>query len=275
LNSKSFWTVVSGFILFTLTTSAVYLINDIIDLPKDRAHPIKKKRPIATGELPIPIALFVAVAFLIISLSLATSQNYFFFLVLLAYFLLQIAYSLLLKSIIVLDVMAIAAGFILRVYAGAILINVHMNVWFLLCLVSLALFLAVGKRRAELAVLATDGKSKDASLYTPGLLEAYLAMFGNSAWIAYALFAFFTSPPVVINRLKLLKELPLALSGINKWLMLTIPMVIYGIMRYMVIIYHSTKAESPERVLLSDWPLLSTVVIWGLSVLWIIYVVTP
>lgn len=259
-------------------TSSVYLINDIIDLPKDRHHPYKKKRPITSGKLPIPIALFVATIGVVLCLSLSILGNYFFFLTVLAYLLLQVGYTLFLKDIIVADVMAIASGFILRVYAGAIIINVHMNVWFLLCVVSIALFLAVGKRRAELALL--DKKvflrhRRTFSLYTSELLDAYLAMFGNATWIAYALFTFFTSPPLIPHRPLLLAELPLALAGINKWLMLTIPLVIYGIMRYLVIIYHGTRAESPERVLLSDKPLLATVLIWIVLAVTIIYGVNP
>jgi len=191
---------------------------------------------------------------------------------------LQLSYSLILKNIIVLDVLTVASGFILRVYAGALAINVHMNVWFLLCVISLALFLAVGKRRAELAILNTalaGRHRKTLSFYTPALLDSYLAMFANSAWLSYALFTFFAPPPPISQKFALYRFLPLALSGINKWLMLTIPLVIYGIMRYMTIIYQGEKAESPEKVLLADKPLLITVLAWGLTVVAILYGVKP
>lgn len=183
-------------------------------------------------------------------------------------------YTLWLKNIIVLDVLAIATGFILRVYAGAFAINIHMSVWFLLCVVSLALFLAVGKRRAELAILTEQvapRHRKTLTFYTPPLLDSYLSMFANSTWLSYALFTFFTSPPYVGQRLAFLANLPLTLAGINKWLMLTVPLVIYGIMRYMTIIYQGNRAEVPEQVLLSDRPLLWTVFIWGILVVIIIY----
>jgi len=153
-----------------------------------------------------------------------------------------------------------------------------MNVWFLLCVISLALFLAVGKRRAELTILASTlaGRHrKTLSFYTPDLLDSYLTMFANSAWLSYALFTFFSPPPPISQKFALYRFLPLALSGINKWLMLTIPLVIYGIMRYMTIIYQGEKAESPEKVLLADKPLLAAVLGWGILVITILYGVNP
>ena len=136
-----------------MATSSLYLINDIIDLPNDRLHPLKKTRPIASGKIPLPVALFMAILGIFLSLSLSFTLGFFFFLTLLTYLVLQLAYTFYLKNIIIMDVLIIASGFILRVYAGAFAINVHMNVWFLLCVISLALFLSVGKRRAELAFL--------------------------------------------------------------------------------------------------------------------------
>jgi len=259
--------------LFTILTSSTYLINDIIDLPRDQLHPFKKKRPIASGQLPLPTAIFLAIAGIFLSLSLGWAHNFFFFLSLLAYFLLQIAYSLALKNMIVLDVLAIAAGFILRVYAGALAINVHLSVWFLLCVISLSLFLAVGKRRAELAILADQAPRhrKTLSFYSTELLDTYLAMFANSAWLAYALFTFFAPPPPVSQKLAFLSKLPLTLAGTDKWLMATIPVVIYGLMRYMSIVYQGSRAESPERVLLSDKPLMATALVWGMLVIVTIY----
>jgi len=277
VSEKSFLSIYAFFI-FCVLTSSCYLINDIIDLPRDRLHPIKKRRPIASGKLPLPIALFMAIVGVFTACYLSYFFNFFFFLVVFFYFILQLFYSLILKNIIVLDVLTVASGFILRVYAGALAINVHMNVWFLLCVISLALFLAVGKRRAELAILTSTlagHHRKTLSFYTPDLLDSYLAMFANSAWLSYALFTFFAPPPPISQKLSLYRFLPLALSGINKWLMLTIPLVIYGIMRYMTIIYQGEKAESPEKVLLADKPLLITVLIWGLMVIIILYGVNP
>jgi len=265
-------------IIFSMMTSSIYLINDIVDLPKDRLHPIKKKRPIASGKLPIPAALFIAILGIFLSLSLSFSLGLFFFLALLLYFVLQIGYIFYLKNIIILDILIIASGFILRVYAGAFVLNVHMNVWFLLCVISLALFLAAGKRRAELAVLQESASAhrQTLSLYTNDLLDAYLAMFANSTWLVYALFTFFAPQPIIIEKTSpILLKLPLTLAGIDKWLMITIPFVIYGIMRYVTIVYKGEKAEAPEKVLLSDKPLLTTVIIWGILIVFILYGVNP
>lgn len=276
--AQHFLTTTWCLIIFTFLTSSLYLLNDIADLPRDQLHPFKKKRPIASGKIPVPIAFFVAIIGLIITLYLSYQHNRFFFITVVAYFILQITYTLRLKNVIVLDVLAIATGFILRVYAGAFAINVHMSVWFLLCVVSLALFLAVGKRRAELAILTEQvapRHRKTLTFYTPPLLDSYLSMFANSTWLAYALFTFFTSPPLVGRRLSFLTNFPLTLAGINKWLMLTVPLVIYGIMRYMTIIYQGNRAEAPEQVLLSDRPLLWTLFIWGILVVLIIYVAHP
>lgn len=261
-------------IIFSLLTSAVYFFNDIVDIKNDRQHPFKKLRPIAAGKLPIPLALFFSVSGILISLYLAFNLSFFFFLTCLVYFLLQIVYSFYLKNLVVFDVMAIAASFILRVYAGAILLNYHVSIWFLLCVTSLALFMAVGKRRAELAILdeqAAPQHRKTLSKYPADLLDNYLSMFAASAWLSWALFTFFESTPIVLGSASLYRLLPLTISGTNKWLMITIPLVIYGIMRYQNIAYQGSKAESPERVLLSDRPLLGSVIIWGLLVVWIIY----
>ncbi len=276
--AEKFWAALQCVFIFTILTSSVYLVNDIIDLPRDRLHPLKKSRPIACGKLPISIALFIAIIGLFSAFYLSYLHNLFFFFSVFSYFLLQLLYSFFLKNIIVLDVLVVASGFILRVYAGAFALNIHMNVWFLLCVVCLALFLAVGKRRAELAILDTKTAGrhrKTLSFYTPDLLDSYLAMFANSAWLSYALFTFFAPPPPISQRLAFFAYLPLTLAGINKWLMLTIPLVIYGIMRYMTIIYQGSRAESPEKILLSDKPLLITVLIWGLMVVGILYGVRP
>lgn len=266
---KTVWAV----IIFSILTSSIYLFNDILDLESDRLHPFKKLRPIASGKLPAPLAFFIAIFVAFISLYFSLSLSFFFFLACLIYFVIQIIYSLVLKSYVIFDVLSIAAGFILRVVAGAFVINVHLSGWFYLCVISLALFLAVGKRRSELAILAEQAARhrKTLSLYSAPLLDNYLSMFGASAFLAWSLFTFFAPPPPVGQAFPFLVNLPLALAGINKWLMATIPVVIYAVMRYLKIIYEGSRAESPEKVLLSDKPLLFSVVLWGLMVVGIIY----
>jgi len=271
-SKEKFILVVIAAIIFSILASSIYLFNDVIDVSRDRLHPFKKLRPIAKGDLPIPIALMTAVTGITVSLYLAGGVSFFFFLICLAYFLLQISYSLFLKNLAVIDVLIIATGFILRVYAGALVINVHLSVWFLLCVISTSLFLAVGKRRAELSILSEQAPNhrKILGLYPMALLDQYLSIFASSAWMSWALFTFFQPPPVT-QRISYFLHFPQAFAGINKWLMVTIPFVVYGIMRYLKIIYEGEKAESPEKVLLSDTPLLATLVIWAFLVTAIIY----
>lgn len=271
---QSLTITIEAIVIFSILTSSVYFFNDIVDLKKDQLHPFKKLRPIAAGKLPVPLALFFSISGIMISLYLSFSLSFFFFITCFVYLLLQIIYSFYLKNLVVFDVMSIAASFILRVYAGAIVLNYHVSIWFLLCVTSLALFMAVGKRRAELSILdkqSAPEHRKTLSKYPPDLLDNYLSMFASSAWLSWALFTFFESTPVVLESPALYRLLPLTISGTNKWLMITIPLVIFGIMRYQSIAYQGSKAESPERVLLSDKPLLGSVLFWGILVIWIIY----
>lgn len=169
----------------------------------------------------------------------------------------------------------IASGFILRIYAGAFVINAHLNVWLILTIISVALFLAVGKRRSELEILKGTDVSRHRntlSKYSEKVLDMYVSMFATSTWITYAIFTFQEKPPVPRHRLvEFLINLPTTLEQ-RKWLMLTIPLVIYGLMRYMQVIYEKPAGESPERVLLSDRPLLTSVILWGILVVGVIYI---
>lgn len=270
----SFFVTAWAIAIFSILASSVYFFNDIVDFSRDRLHPFKKLRPIASGKLPIPLAVFFILIGVFVSLYLAYHLSFFFFLICLTYLVLQIIYSFFLKNLIIFDVLSIAASFILRIYAGAIILNYHISIWFLLCVTSVALFMAVGKRRAELAILDKEAipvHRKTLIQYPPDLLDDYLSVFAASAWLSWAFFTFLESPPIVFGPLLTANFLPLTFSGSNKWLMITIPVVIYGIMRYMSIIYQGAKAESPERVLLSDKPLLGAVLLWGLLVVWVIY----
>ena len=274
--AELFWRVVAAVVLFSMTASAIYLFNDIVDAPADRMHPFKKKRPIASGELSVATALFIALTVLFTALGLAANLSFFFFWALLGYASLHFAYALWLKKLAIIDVITIAAGFVIRVYAGALVINAHMNVWFLLTVVSAALFLAVGKRRSELTLLSGLGTAtqhrKVLGHYTPTLLDVYTGMFANTTWLTYALFSF-EQPLIVPNRQKLvniLAVLPRTFTA-QKLLMITVPVVIYGVMRYLQLIYEKNQGESPERVLLSDKPLLGSVMLWGVMVVGILY----
>lgn len=272
-NQISFEIVFLAFVSFNLLTSAGYIINDIFDIASDRLHPYKKNRPIAAGKLAIPLAVLVAVVFLVVALAMAMYLNYFLFLIELTYILAQIAYTIWFKHKPILDVMSIASFYVIRIYAGAVVINAHMSVWFLLCVISFALFLAVGKRRCELTLTKGKGSAMARATlkhYSEPLLDTYISMFANTTWVTYALFAFLQPMPGLPARTATLYSyLPRTLTS-SKLLMATVPIVIYGIMRYLQLIFEKNEGESPEKVLLSDKSLAIAVILWVVMVIVIV-----
>ena len=243
-------------------------------------HPFKKFRPLAHGDISVPFATMLAFFLIVFSITLSTIISPTFFLFIIVYILLQIFYSTLLKTITVIDILAIAAGYILRVLGGEIASGFHISVWLLLTTISISLFLAIGKRRSELTLLSASkvenisATRKTLSHYSERLLDVYASIFATSTFISYALFTFLEDP----------KGINISFGGIvmpeylgaflnRKWLMLTIIPVVYGLMRYLQDIYEKHEGESPERVLFSDKPLLATVTLWALLVIFIIYFV--
>lgn len=270
-NKDLFPNVVWAFIIFCLATSATYIINDILDAKNDRLHPIKRFRPIASGVLPISLAILEALLLIFLSLLLSTSLNSLFFFIVITYLVIQLFYSLGLKNIAVLDILIIASGFIIRVYAGAFAIDAHLSVWFLLCVISVALFLASGKRRAELNLVGESNSQTRKSLgkYNKELLNSFVTMFGSASWMSWSLFTFFESPKAALPFWLTLAEISKT-TTIDKLLMLTIPVTIFGIMRYESLIFEG-KSETPEKLLLRDVSLLIAVGLWVFIVYWVLY----
>lgn len=273
--------VIIGFIVFCAASSGSYIINDIIDRKNDRIHPFKKFRPIAKGDVSVPLAASLAFLLIAFSLILATYVNFAFFLLVILYIVLQVSYSTLLKSITVIDILAIAAGYILRVYGGDVASGYHISVWLLLTTISISLFLAVGKRRSELTLISTSkieniaATRKTLSHYSDRLLDVYAAIFATSTFISYALFTFLENPKGINLNIGDLFFIQNPLFFPKKWLMITIIPVVYGLMRYLQDIYENNEGESPEKVIFSDKPLLATIIIWGLMVIGVIYFVSP
>lgn len=270
-----FASVLWAAIIFSILTSAVYILNDIFDIEKDKLHPLKKNRPIASGKLALPIAIFTSLTGFVFSLFLAANLSLFFFFICLTYLIIHVSYNLFFKNIPILDVLTLASGFILRVYAGAVVIDAHINIWLLLCVISFSLFLAVGKRRSELTLLSgtkTEGKTRKVLFsYPEKLLDLYISMFANTTWLTYAWFAFiFPINPPSEKLMLLWADVPRTFRS-QKWLMATIPVVIYGVMRYLWLIYQKNEGESPAKVLVSDKALFITIVLWSLMVVGIIY----
>lgn len=249
--------IFAGFILFCLVSSSVYLINDILDKEADKNHPKKSKRPIASGNLPVSTAIIAVVLFLIVVFPVAYFLSPTFLLIIALYFLLNLAYSIWLKHIPLIDVLVIAAGFVLRVAAGVSLIEVErFSPWLYVVTTLGALYLGFGKRRAELALLAEGANSHRKVLdgYTIPFLDQLIIIVSSTTIIAYSLYTF--SAP----------NLPA-----NHAMMLTIPFVIYGVFRYLYLVQVKEEGGAPEDLLFSDRPLQLTLVLWGLAVLIVFY----
>jgi 4-hydroxybenzoate polyprenyltransferase len=270
-----------GFIVFCGLSSATYVINDLFDIKKDRLHPFKKLRPLAKGDVSIPIAITIAIILIIGSFWLSFSVTPAFTVTTVIYLALQFLYSIKLKTMAALDILTIAMGYILRVYAGEFASGFHISVWMLLTVISFSLFLAVGKRRSELTLLSNSkianiaATRQSLSRYSEKLLDIYASMFATSAFITYSLFTFLETPRGIKIALNILLPDFLPVVFQRKWLMITIIPVVYGIMRYLQDIYEKNEGESPDRVLLSDKPLLATVIGWVFLVILIIYFIGP
>lgn len=270
---KAAWT----FVVFALLSGSTYIFNDLLDVEADRNHPYKKMRPIASGKLPLPVAVFSLILGVFCGLTLAYTLNYYVFLLGLIYLVIQVFYTTYFKKIPIIDLIVIATGYLIRVYAGALVVGAHMSVWFLMTVIAASLFLAVGKRRGEMTLLLGRYKTANTRVtlkrYTEQLLDIYTAMFATGTWITYALFTF--NHPVVVpdgRALQIISILPRTFVS-EKWLMATIPLVVYGVMRYLQVIYEKNEGESPERVILSDKPLLVTGITWVVMVIGVLYYV--
>jgi 4-hydroxybenzoate polyprenyltransferase len=247
----------AGFFLFCFITGIVYIINDLADLEADRKHPKKRFRPLAAGVLPVRVAQAAAIILLLLAFPLAYWLSREFAAVAAVYFLLNLAYSKWLKHIPLIDVLSIAAGFVLRVIAGVVLIEVErFSPWLYVVTTLGALYLGFGKRRAELALLAGDANAHRRVLngYTLPFLDQLITIVSSTTIIAYSLYTF--SAP----------NLPP-----NHTMMLTIPFVIYGIFRYLFLVQVEHKGGAPEDLAFTDHPLQLVILLWGLAVLIIFY----
>ena len=247
-----------AFILFCLLTSGIYLINDLFDLQEDQKHPIKSKRPLPSGRLSRPGAISIAALLTIVSLGLAFKLSVEFGLVAVAYFFLNFVYSAYLKHVVILDVMLVAAGFVLRAVAGAVVIEAEISSWLLICTILIALFLALSKRRHELCVLAEDssGHRRVLGEYSPYFLDQMIGVVTASTLMSYTLY---TLSPEVIHKF-----------GTTN-LKFTVPFVLYGIFRYLYLVHRQAKGGSPTHVLLTDRPLLLDILMWFVAVWVVLY----
>jgi 4-hydroxybenzoate polyprenyltransferase len=248
----------SAFVVFCALSGVVYLVNDLADRASDRQHPLKARRPIASGALPVPIATGAAVALGAAALAAAFLIGQGFALIAAAYLALQMLYSGRLKHIIIIDVLTIAIGFTLRAAAGAVAVRVEISHWLFVCTILLALFLALAKRRHEIVLLAGAATNHRPTLgeYSAYLLDQMIGVVTASTLIAYV---FYTVSPETQAKFG------------TPWLGLTIPFPLYGIFRYLYLVHQRDGGGSPADLLLTDRPLLTCVALWALAVAIIIY----
>jgi 4-hydroxybenzoate polyprenyltransferase len=247
-----------AFILFCMISSTVYIMNDLVDLEKDKQHPKKKRRALPSGQLKPWFAIVSAIAILAVCLPLSFWLDPYFGLIIVTYFLLNIAYSFKLKNIVIIDVMVVTAGFVLRVAAGVIIVDAaRFSPWLYLSILFLGLFLSIGRRRHEITLLQEGANSHRKILeeYNLKLLDDMTHLVTTAAVISYSLYTF-----SAVN-------LPS-----NHSMMLTIPFVLYGVFRYQYLIHVRGEGGAPEMLVYTDLPLLVDLVLWGVAVVLIMYV---
>lgn len=251
-----------AFIAFCCLASFTYLLNDIRDLDEDRLHPTKRHRPLASGNLRVPSAAVAGLILLGAGLVLGFAVNMPTGAVGATYVAITVLYQLSLKDVVILDVLAIASGFVLRAVAGATAIRAEISPWLLVCTVQLALFLALGKRRQEIVLLGDQAPNHRASLahYSTYLLDQMIAVVTASTVMSYALYT--------------ISERTVSIVGSTNMLY-TLPFVIYGIFRYLYLIHTQGEGDAPDRLLLSDKPLLLAVLLYVIAVLIILHFSQP
>lgn len=251
-------------IMFSLISSTVYLINDLVDIEKDRQHPTKRKRPLPSGQLSPRVAIAAAIVIPLVIIPAAFLLSVDMAIVLVAYLVLMIFYTFYLKQLVIIDVMTLAAGFVLRVAAGVVVIDVsRFSPWLYVCMTLLALFLGIGKRRHELVTLGQGANNHRASLehYSLELIDQMNVVVTSAAVMAYSLYTF--SAP----NLPRYRDDPL--------MMLTIPFVLYGLFRYQYLIHVRKEGGAPEDIALGDVPLMVDLILYGVSVVVLMYLVKP
>jgi 4-hydroxybenzoate polyprenyltransferase len=248
----------AAFGVFCLLSSAVYLINDIADRKVDRLHPSKSRRPIASRRLSVRTAAVAAIALAVISLGAAVALGGGFAAIAASYLVMNLAYSLALKRVVILDVMLVAAGFLLRAWAGAIVIDVEMSHWLVLCTGLIALFLGFVKRRQEIATLEQAEEQRPILReYSLPFLDQMISIVTAATVVAYCLYTF---SPEVTERLG------------TDWMGLTVPFVLFGIFRYLYLVHQRGEGDNPTLLVLGDLPLLGTIIFWGAMVVLALYV---
>lgn len=250
--------VVLGFLLFSFASSSIYILNDLVDLNNDRKHPEKRKRPLAAGNLKIGIAYWGATLLFLMAVAGSVILDATFLLIVLVYCFINLAYSFVIKHMVILDILTIAFGFVLRVLAGTALAGVRPSDWLIVCTLMVSLFLGFSKRRQELTAggEAAGKQRKVLKNYSAGFLDQMIGVVTACTVLSYALY---TISPETVQRFG------------SRDLVFTVPFVLYGVFRYLYLVYHVRVGENPTSLVTSDVPFLINALLWLGCVIWIIY----
>jgi len=253
IKNLEMWSIaIFAFVIFCLLSGGEYIINDIIDLEKDKKHPKKQKRPIASGKLKLNYALISAIILIVGGITASYFINIPFMILSISYVLLILLYSLRLKHLIIVDLLVISIGFVISAIAGGVAINVFISPWLIVCTFLLALFLAIAKRRHELVLLGDEGKNhrKILSEYSTNVLDQMMSIATAALIISYSMYTFLSN---------------------NYYMMLTIPFAIYGIFRYLFLV-HSTNFGGEAEMLFKDKGMQICIVLWGVTAIGVLYI---
>ncbi|QQG44354.1 MAG: UbiA prenyltransferase family protein [Candidatus Roizmanbacteria bacterium] len=260
-----------AFFVFCFLSSASYVLNDIIDYPLDKKHPVKKQRPIASGEVTIAEATFTVFLLTFASLIVSILFSVSFFLLSFVFILIHFFYSLYLKKHPIIDIFTISFSFMIRTFAGEVVSGYHIPIWLLLTIFFVSLFMATVKRHAELVGRGTETRLSLVE-YKEHLLDFLTNTFATATIISFSFYTYFEKPPQVTTVFS--DTISKILPGFEarKWLMISIPLVVYGIARYAQLLYQKEQGELPEKIITNDKPLIITILLWGLIMVGLIYI---
>ena len=255
----SFFDVFVAFILFCLASSSVYIFNDIKDIESDRQHPQKRFRPLPSGEVSVTVARILSAALGIVCLIFSFLLSTQFAFTILIYIIINVFYSIVLKNIVILDVMVIAAGFVLRVLGGAVIVDIYPSSWLIICTILLSLFMGFSKRRHELVLLSEDSAlhRKVLEHYSPYFLDQMISVVTAATVMSYMLYTVSDQTVVFVG---------------TRHLIWTVPFVFYGIFRYLYLVHQKEEGSDPAELMIKDRPLLIDILLWAVSCILIIYV---
>ncbi len=271
LETQTFLKATLAFIVMCILSSASYILNDILDYSLDKKHPLKKQRPLASGKVQINEASFLVFLLSIIGLVLSLLFSLGLFIISFVFLLLHFIYSLYLKKLPLYDIFSISLSFVLRALAGEVITGYHIPIWLLLTIFFVSLFMATVKRHAELVKHGT--KARPTLLFYPEHLLYFLSTtFATTTIISYSFYTYFEKPPIVNSPITELFSTFLPYFEKRKWMMITIPFVVFGISRYAQLLYSEEEGEAPEKLIVTDKTLITTIFLWSFLIILLIYI---